>query len=593
MRNDKYAPIRNGLLAFLLGILAGCATTHHPSPDTAGDPLREDGPLALTPADSGEDAGNDGDAYAEEATGEWSSINDALSPPDPEHSTLETDPALADADAGEPGRGADAAQQQTDDAGTPDLWDRIRAGYGIPRHDNPRVHAEIEWYARHPDYLDRTVERSRPYLYVIVEDLERRGMPMEIALLPIVESAYQPFAYSHGRAAGIWQFIPSTARHYGLKLNWWYDGRRDILASTRAALDYLQALHDELDGDWLLALAAYNSGAGTVKRAIQVNRRHDKPTDFWSLRLPAETRAYVPKLLALAELFADPGMHEIRIPSVPDLPVVRTVQTGSQIDLAKAAELSDTSLDEIYRLNPGFNRWATDPDGPHQLLLPLDKADLFETNLASLAEEERLSWRRYIIRTGDTLGVIAQRHHTTVDVLRRVNGIKGNMIRAGNALLIPVSSRGLPGYALSQDERIRAVQNSPRAGRKLVYAVRGGDTLWDIARAHGVAVAHLASWNGISPRDPLRIGQRLVIWETQDTRAGAANGPNAHHPLDNTTRRISYVVRKGDSLARISQRFNVKVSELRDWNSLRKNQYLQPGQKLTLYVDVINQTENI
>ncbi|MCC6302366.1 MAG: LysM peptidoglycan-binding domain-containing protein [Gammaproteobacteria bacterium] len=585
MRNDKYTPIRNGLLAFLLGILAGCATTHQPSPDSADGAPRDESPVA---AFAGSRDG--GDADTEGAPEEWSGINDALFPPDPEHRTLETDPALTDAETGEPDH--EAPQQAAEDA-EPDLWDRMRAGYGIPRHDNPRVRAELEWYARHPDYLNRTVDRSRPYLYVIVEDLERRGMPMEIALLPIVESAYQPFAYSRGRAAGIWQFIPSTAQHYGLKLNWWYDGRRDILASTRAALDYLQALHDQLDDDWLLALAAYNSGAGTVNRAIQANQRYGKPTDFWSLQLPAETRAYVPKLLALAELFADPGTHEIEIPSVPDLAVVRTVRTGSQIDLAKAAELSDLSLDEIYRLNPGFNRWATDPDGPHELLLPLDKAELFETNLASLAEEDRLSWRRYTIRTGDTLGTIAQRHHTTVDVLRRVNGIKGNMIRVGNALLIPTSSRNLSAYASSQDERTHATQNSPRAGRKLVYAVRGGDTLWDIARAHGVAVAHLASWNSISPRDPLRIGQRLVIWQTRDIQAGATAGPNARHPLDNTTRRINYVVRKGDSLARISQRFNVKVSELRDWNSLRKNEYLQPGQKLTLYVDVINQTENI
>lgn len=578
MDNNKLAPIRNGLLALLLSVLAGCATTHQPSLETT----------------DASDAGETGDLYAEETPGDWDGINDALFPPDPEHRTLETHPALADTEGEVPGNGTDDAEEPgSDTADTPDLWDRIRAGYGIPRHDNPRIRAELEWYARHPDYLDRTVDRSRPYLYLIVEDLERRGMPLEIALLPIVESAYQPFAYSHGRAAGIWQFIPSTARHYGLKLNWWYDGRRDILASTRAALDFLQALHDELDNDWLLALAAYNSGAGTVKRAVQANQRRDKPTDFWSLQLPAETRAYVPKLLALAELFASPDTHAIEIQSVPDMPVVRTVQTGAQIDLAKAAELSEVSLDEIYRLNPGFNRWATDPEGPHQLLLPLDKADLFEARIPTLADADRLSWQRYVIRTGDTLGTIAQRHHTTVEVLRRVNDIKGNMIRAGNALLIPVSSRSLSGYALSQDERLRTVQNSPRAGSKLVYAVRGGDTLWDIARAHGVAVAHLASWNGISPRDPLRIGQRLVIWQTRDATASVDTGPNAQHPLSSATRRINYVVRKGDSLARISQRFNVKVSELRDWNSLHKNEYLHPGQKLTLYVDVINQTENI
>ncbi|MBK8163456.1 MAG: LysM peptidoglycan-binding domain-containing protein [Gammaproteobacteria bacterium] len=534
--------------------------------------------------------------FTEAAPDAWNAVDGAVFPPDPDHSTLETDPALAGADGALDAAEAfaqDAGRETPDPADAVDLWDRVRGGFDFPRHDNPRVRAELEWYARHPDYLDRTVDRARPYLHLIVEDLEQRGMPLEIALLPIVESAYQPFAYSHGRAAGIWQFIPSTARHYGLKLNWWYDGRRDILASTRAALDFLQSLHDDLDNDWLLALAAYNSGAGTVKRAILANQRRGKPTDFWSLQLPAETRAYVPKLLALAELFANPDEYSIEIKTIPDAPVVRTVQTGSQIDLAKAAELADTSLDELYRLNPGFNRWATDPDGPHALLLPLDKAELFETNLAALDDAERLTWQRYVIRSGDSLGSIAERHHTTVEVLRQLNDIRGNMIRAGNALLIPVSSRSLSGYALSQDERTRSVQNSPREGRKLEYAVRSGDTLWDIARAHNVAVARLAQWNGISPRDPLRIGQRLIIWQKGGADASAAAGPNAQHPLGNATQRINYVVRKGDSLARISQRFNVKVSELLNWNSLRRNEYLQPGQKLTLFIDIINQTENI
>ncbi|MGE0371970.1 MAG: LysM peptidoglycan-binding domain-containing protein [Gammaproteobacteria bacterium] len=581
------APIRNGLFALLLPVLAGCAATHHTSLRPADDSAQDEASVLTGVED-----------FTEAAPDAWNAVDGAVFPPDPEHRTLETDPALAGAgidsapDAAE-ASAQDAGQETPDPADAADLWDRIRGGFDFPRHDNARVRAELEWYARHPDYLDRTVDRARPYLHLIVEDLERRGMPLEIALLPIVESAYQPFAYSHGRAAGIWQFIPSTARHYGLKLNWWYDGRRDILASTRAALDFLQALHDELDDDWLLALAAYNSGAGTVKRAILVNQRRGRPTDFWSLQLPAETRAYVPKLLALAELFANPDEHSIELQTIPDAPVVRTVQTGSQIDLAKAAELAYTTLDEIYRLNPGFNRWATDPDGPHMLLLPLDKAELFETNLAALDDAERLTWQRYIIRSGDTLGTIAERHHTTVEVLRQLNDIRGNMIRAGNALLIPVSSRSLSGYALSQDERIRSVQNSPREGRKLEYAVRSGDTLWDIARAHKVAVARLAHWNGIAPRDPLRIGQRLIIWQKGSSDASAAAGPNAGHPLGNATRRINYVVRKGDSLARISQRFNVKVSELLDWNSLRRNEYLQPGQKLTLYVDIINQTENI
>jgi membrane-bound lytic murein transglycosylase D len=594
MKNNKYASIRNGLFAVMLPVLAGCATSSHTSlrsfaEDTGG--TGQFPPISSAPHDEADAA--DAEAYDVEAGAAWEEINGALFPPDPEHSTAESDPVHDLMEEGPTWAGMAAPDDDAGGTPAPDLWDRIRAGFDFPQHDNHRVRIELDWYASHPDYLDRTVERARPYLYLIVESLEQRDMPMEIALLPIVESAFQPFAYSHGRAAGIWQFIPSTARHFGLKQNWWYDGRRDIQASTNAALDFLQSLHAELDNDWLLALAAYNSGAGTVKRAIQTNRRHGKPTDFWSLQLPAETRAYVPKLLALAELFTRPEQYSIDIRSIPDEPIVRTVHTGTQIDLAKAAELAETSLDELYRLNPAFNRWATDPDGPHELLLPLDKAPLFENNLAALDAADRVTWQRYVIRNGDTLGTIAQRHHTTVEVLRRFNNIKGNTIRAGHALLIPVSSRNLSGYALSQDERIKSAQSSPRDGRKHVYAVRSGDTLWDIARQHDVAVRQLAQWNGIAPRDPLRIGQRLIIWQRAGSGASATADLNAQHPLGNTTKRINYVVRKGDSLARISQRFNVKVSELRDWNSLRKNEYLQPGQKLTLYVDVINQTENI
>lgn len=603
MKKNKYASIRNGLLAVLLPVLGGCAATSHTALMPAEQPPwgGTDLPAAIAAPDADELIRVEiDDFYAPDTPAPWDQFNIFLFPPDPEHITRETDPVPAAeapeetwADSVPPTAGG---VQYAGKAGahSPDLLYRMRAGFCLPRDTNQRIQAEFDWYVSHPDYLVRTVERARPYLYIIVDDLERRGMPLEIALLPIVESAFQPFAYSHGRASGIWQFIPSTARHFGLKQNWWYDGRRDILASTRAALDYLQALHDQLDNDWLLALAAYNSGAGTVKRAIHANMKRGKPTDFWSLQLPAETRAYVPKLLALAELFARPGHYSIEIPGIPDEPVVRTAQTGSQIDLAKAAELADMSLDELYRLNPAFNRWATDPEGPHELLLPMENAALLETNLAALDDAERVRWERYIIRQGDTLGTIAQRHHTTVEVLRQFNNIKGSTIRAGHPLIIPVSARDLSGYALSQDQRRKAAQNSVRGGSKFVHSVRSGDTLWDIARKYNVRMNQLAQWNAMSPRDPLRIGQQLTVWRKPAiSSARSANDLNQLHPHNNTTKRISYVVRKGDSLALISQRFNVKVSELRNWNSLHKNEYLQPGQKLTLYIDIIDQTENI
>jgi membrane-bound lytic murein transglycosylase D len=515
--------------------------------------------------------------------------------PDPEHNTLEAAP---------PGPwlrlqlqhvGAEADAPSADDQPR-DLWDRLRNGYTFPEIDHPRIDAELAWYLNHPDYLARTVERARPYLWLIVEALDRRDLPQEIALLPIVESAFQPFAYSHGRAAGLWQFIPSTGTHFGLKQNWWYDGRRDVLASTQAALDYLHHLNTMFDGDWLLALAAYNSGSGTVTRAIRNNNARGRPADYWSLDLPRETRAYVPKLLALSRIFADPGSFDLEIASIPDEPVVTRVHVGGQIDLARAAELADISLEELYRLNPAFNRWATDPDGPHELLIPVDKAADFSIRLAETADEQRVTWTRHLIREGETLGQIAQRYDTTVGVLRQVNGINGHMIRAGRSMIIPVAMKDLGSYSLSAEQRRKTVQNVQRGNNRIVHTVRSGDTLWDIARKHRVSVSQLASWNAMSPRDVLRPGQRLVIWRQQAETAAAAEYNdllNGAHPLNNVTQRISYTVRRGDSLSRISQRFNVGIADLRNWNALSPDTYLQPGQRLTLYVDITRQNGNI
>lgn len=523
----------------------------------------------------------------------WTGIGLYL--PDPEHNTLEAAP-LRPADLAQLQQSGDGRYPPPADDRTHDLWDRLRDGYAFPEIDHPRIEAELAWYLDHPDYMARAVERARPYLWLIVEALDQRDMPQEIALLPIVESAFQPFAYSHGRAAGLWQFIPSTATHYGLKQNWWYDGRRDVLASTRAALDYLHHLNTMFDGDWLLALAAYNSGSGTVTRAIRNNQARGRPTDYWSLDLPRETRAYVPKMLALSRLFANPEAYEFDIASLPDEPVLTRVHIGSQIDLARAAELAEISLEELYQFNPAFNRWATDPDGPHELLLPVDKTTDFAIRLAQTDDEQRVTWTRHLIREGESLGQIAQRYDTTVGVLRQVNGLKGNMIRAGHSLIIPVAMKDLKNYTLSAEQRRNTVQNVQRGDNRIVHVVQNGDTLWDIARKHRVSVAQLAKWNAMAPRDTLRPGQRLVIWRQQAESASAGDLSdllNGAHPLNNVTRRIDYTVRRGDSLSRISQRFNVGIADLRNWNALSPETRLQPGQRLTLFVDVTRQNGNI
>ncbi len=468
-----------------------------------------------------------------------------------------------------------------------DLWARIRQGFALPdaeRH-HPRVRDDLNWYRRHPAYLERVARRARPYLYHIVEEVEVRGMPGEIALLPIVESAFQPFAYSHGRAAGIWQFVPATARLYGLKQNWWYDGRRDVFAATDAALRFLQNLHRRFDGDWLLALAAYNSGEGTVRRAIRKNRRRGRPTDFWHLDLPRETRGYVPKLLALSRLVAEPERHGITLLPIPNEPVLERVDPGSQMDLALVAELADLNIDEVYTYNPGFNRWATDPDGPHEIALPIEKVPRFLAGLAQLPPEERIGWRRHKIRRGETLEQIARRYHTDVDLIRRVNHLRGHTIRAGDDLIVPVATREARAYTLSAGQRLLRIQNTVRRGRhKVVYEVQPGDTLWTIARRYRVGVRELARWNDMAPRDTIHPGQRLVVWTKPDRHlATVRTGPRR-------TQKIAYRVRRGESLALISRKFRVSIRDLVRWNRLDPNAYLQPGQRLTVYVNVTEQS---
>ncbi|MCK7545885.1 LysM peptidoglycan-binding domain-containing protein [Marinobacter bryozoorum] len=471
-----------------------------------------------------------------------------------------------------------------------DLWTRLRNGFDMD-HDqgDERVQQQLDWYTRHPSYIQRVVERGRRYLHYIVDETERRGLPMEYALLPIVESAFDPFAYSHGRASGLWQFIPGTGRHFGLNQSWWHDDRRDVIASTNAALTYLDQLAQRFNGDPTLALAAYNSGGGTVNSAIRRNNRQGKPTDYWSLQLPRETRHYVPKLIALAKIFDDPEAYGITLPSLENEPYFEVVETGGQIDLAHAAELAGVDVDEIYLLNPSFNRWATKPEGPHRLLVPLASADRFRQGIGSIDPDTRMSWQSYQVRSGDNLGAIARRHGTTPSVLKDVNKLKSDLIRVGQQLLIPSARAGQDSYSLSQAQRIARKQESAgrkSGGERVEHVVSRGDTFWDIAREHGVSVRQVAAWNGMAPGDPLVPGRKLVIWSKN---AEAASGTRVTtNNRSGMVRKVGYRVRRGDSLSAIANRFAVNVRDIAAWNDLNTSRYLQPGQSLVLYVDVRN-----
>jgi membrane-bound lytic murein transglycosylase D len=453
-----------------------------------------------------------------------------------------------------------------------DLFDRMRAGFRL--EDAPDRHAidqELQWYAANPDYLQRAFSRADLYLYYIVTELERRGMPLELALLPVVESAFEPFAYSRARASGLWQFIPDTGSKYGLKQDWWYDGRRDIVESTRAALDYLQSLHDEFNGDWLLAIAAYNCGEAMVERAADMNRAAGRPVTFWDLWLPRETRAYVPKLLAMKRLVLAPETYGLAISPIPNQPYFVRETTEGQINLRLAAEIAGISPEELYELNPAFHRWATDPAGPHYLLLPVDAADVFAENIAQLSADQRLGVTHYAVRRGDSIASVAQHFQTTVNVIRELNDMPTGGLAVGDDLRVPAAVSELPAKVMLAAAR---VDGRVRNARPHVQVVRRGETLWTIARRHGMNVNTLAMMNGLQPGDALRAGQRIRL----SSGYGSTGGGHT------ARRRLEYTVRDGDTMMGIARLFQCSVPQLLAWNGLSSQSHIHAGQKLRIHL---------
>ncbi|MFO1395153.1 MAG: LysM peptidoglycan-binding domain-containing protein [Steroidobacteraceae bacterium] len=481
-----------------------------------------------------------------------------------------------------------------------DLLDRVRAGYAIQDVQSYAVDREVEGYRTKPDFLDRTFKRGSRYLYYIVTELERRGMPLELALLPVVESAFNPVAYSRSRAAGLWQFIPSTGKHYGLKQNWWVDERRDVLRSTNAALDYLEKLHDYFNGDWYLAIAAYNGGEGTVSAAVQRNANAGLPTDFWSLDLRPETRDYVPKLLAIRRIVGDPAAFGLNFAPIPNTPYFGIVDPGRQVDLGRAAELAGISRDDMFALNPAFNRMTTPPDGPFQLLLPVGNVEQFQAAISTEAGAAQVAavavepppFRKHYVQRGETLSSIARKYDVEVGTIKAANGIRGTTIHPGDTLRIPgaatdtddadvaasrtdilaqLPERQPGGGVTTASQGSKASKAAARATK--THVVKPGDTLWGVAHRYDVTVPALAAANDLSPKSALSVGTRL------DIPAGGGSGGTRE------SSRMTYEVRSGDTLTRIADRFNVSVSDLAGWNGLTKSQTLRTGQRLVVYSD--------
>ncbi len=440
-----------------------------------------------------------------------------------------------------------------------DLWQRLRDGLELQAYyDNPGIEKQVAWYSNSQSYIDRVMQRGQYYLYHIIGELEANDMPLELAMLPAVESAFDPIAYSHSHASGLWQFIPATGTRFGLKRDWWYDGRRDPLASTTAAIQYLKYLHNYFDGDWLLALAAYNSGEGNVKRAIKRNQRDGKPTDFWSLRLPRETRAYVPQLLAISRIVDNPAKHSISLPKLTNQPYFTKIDLPEQIDLSKAADMAGIETKEIYRLNAGYSRRVTHPDGPHQVLLPISNVEHFKIALSNTPQDQWAPIKQYVVKSGDTLSKVAYTYHVPIRQLRSQNGLKSDFLKIGQKLKIPGT-----GF------------DNPMAGTMAVYTVKNGDSLWKISKKKHVSIHNIAKWNSLDVKSPLKLGQVLKIQADGNTGSLAS------------TRKLKYKVRKGDSLYRIADKFNLDISDILEWNKLNPKKYLKPGQRITLFVDAL------
>lgn len=482
---------------------------------------------------------------------------------------------------------------------TDDLFLRIRNGFSMPDISNDLVLSHQQWYLNRPDYLRRMVERSGRYMHHIVEEIDKRGMPMELALLPMVESAYNPMALSRSKASGLWQFIPTTGKHFNLDQDWWKDERRDIVASTAAALDYLQSIY-EMHGDWQLALASYNWGEGAVGRAIGKNKAQGLPTDYQSLTMPSETRNYVPKLQALKNIFSSPAiMAQLDLPTIPNQPYFATVTNAANIDVKVAAELADMPVQEFVALNPSHNRPVIKSDTP--LVIPADKLDTFMSNLEAHEQSNKpLSlWQAYTMQRGDRLDKIAARFGMTTMNLKAINGIRGRAkVSPGVTLLVTrqYDDAGAQEVAALNEQQTldagpaQTAKDEPVAVEAATrsYTVRKGDVLATIARKNNLSLDELKRINGLKS-NTVKAGRKLALVSSPKKSASAperkavkALAASEIKPKARKAETVTrYKVRRGDTLYSIAKQFKVETSDLMRWNSVSAKT-LTPGKTLTI-----------
>jgi len=457
----------------------------------------------------------------------------------------------------------------------PIIWQEMEHQFHLSVEHLGKYNKHINYFKQRPKYLKTVSQRAKPYLHYILSQIQLRDMPYEIALLPIIESGFKPTARSNKEAGGLWQFIPSTGRMYGLEQSWWYDGRQDVIKSTQAALDYLQSLYQMNNNDWLLALASYNAGPGRIRKAIRTYQKKQaqpktQPT-FWDIQpyLPKETQNYVPQLLAVSHIINHADSFNAELEPIENVPFFAAVPLPKQIHLTKAIQLAQVPESTFKQLNAGYLSQITPPNGEYHILLPLDKVDAFQSIIASNKELFNIQWQKHTIKSGESLSVIAHRYKTSQREIKKLNNLKSHRIRAGKTLLIPIPNSAQASHKTQLAKHTQnTTKQSNRTATKTTYKVRSGDSLWRIARAYNTDVKSLSRWNNISPATPLKLGMTLTVGQATSTSKIPAY---AH-----------YKIQAGDSLWKIAQKNSISTRLLAKYNNLSLKAYLKPGQLLKI-----------
>ena len=447
------------------------------------------------------------------------------------------------------------------------VWNRMRSGFCFRNINSSRISQELKWMRKNKEFVYRSIDRSKPYLFHILSYLEKRNLPHELALLPMVESGFQPYAYSASRAAGIWQFIPPTAREYGLKMNWLYDGRRDVLESTRAATYFLSDMHRHFKGNWLLAIASYNTGAGNVGKAInRANNLFTKPS-YWDLNLPRETELYVPRLLALSKIIANPERYGFSLPDIKNKKYTSTVNFRDPIDFKTLSIITGVSQDELTNLNPGYSTWILDPSQQNKLLLPVKAAKVFKKRYNKISRSIYESKIHKVIK-GDSLYKISRIYNVKISSLKKANNVKGDIIYINQKLKIPSELN------TASKEYITINNEKFFINKKVVtfnHIVKRYDNWYKIARKYDVPLKKLLKWNDASKKTKLKINNLVKI---------KLQGPILSKSKDNNT--LRYVVGSGERYDQIIRGFNISKEVLIKDNKLKNKKYLTAGDNLII-----------